>query len=569
MKIMSGTQHLLRREGVYYYRRRVPDLLVEKLGKKVIQFSLGTTILAEAKKRRDAENLKWALRFEALANQAGSLTDSVAGSGPAQVLTEAEAVRLVQQFVEQTDAKNRQRLLADPPASETERAAMKMDAEMEGQILRNRDDPRADEIIADTEHKILKTAGLPVDRVASVFTEALRRGLLELDQRKLARLDDDHRPQFFDGQFSGARSADVSFADVAKQYLQAIKEEATANKVNDQWVEKLQAHGAVLCQIVGPVSVREVDYDMCLKVRSILARFPAKRNKNYAKASIEEAIARAEKDGKPVLSSNTQEVYLATLRGILDLAARKRLIAVNPADGMKALKRDAVTASARRMPFTLPQLNAFFGGKFYSECSQYSPAYQHDKNGWRFWLPLMCLYMGMRPNEACQMSAEDVRITDAGTYYLDVVAGDDEENGKTLKTAHSRRRIPLHPELLDIGFMSYVQGRRDAGADALFPSLKPDRYGNSAKYALKRFRENYLPAEIMMEARQSFYSFRHSFRDELRRIKAPPDALQALGGWSQGHLVSDDYGDKNNPDYQVQFIKQVAFPGLDLSQLHI
>jgi hypothetical protein len=218
MDDMAGTQHLLRRDGVFYYRKRVPKTLVEKVGKAVIQYSLNTSNLSEAKKRRDAENLKWAVRFEALANPAGNPAD-----GPAQVLSEADAVRLVQQFVEQTDAKNRQRLLDDPPHTEAERAAMKFDAEMEQQVLRNRDNPNGQQMIADAENRILKTAGLPVAQ-ASAFAEYVRRGLLELDQRKLARLDDDHRPVVFDQQFSReARSPDVSFADVAKQFLAATR----------------------------------------------------------------------------------------------------------------------------------------------------------------------------------------------------------------------------------------------------------------------------------------------------------------------------------------------------------
>jgi hypothetical protein len=40
--------------------------------------------------------------------------------------------------------------------------------------------------------------------------------------------------------------------------------------------------------------------------------------------------------------------------------------------------------------------------------------------------------------------------------------------------------------------------------------------------------------------------------------------LQALGGWSQGKLTSDSYGDKSDPDYQSRYVKRVAFPGLDL-----
>ena len=72
-----------------------------------------------------------------------------------------------------------------------------------------------------------------------------------------------------------------------------------------------------------------------------------------------------------------------------------------------------------------------------------------------------------------------------------------------------------------------------------------------------------------MEPRQSFYSFRHSWRDALRRIDAQPATLQALGAWSQGKLTSDDYGDKSDPDYQAKFVKDIAFPGLDLSTLYV
>jgi hypothetical protein len=55
----------------------------------------------------------------------------------------------------------------------------------------------------------------------------------------------------------------------------------------------------------------------------------------------------------------------------------------------------------------------------------------------------------------------------------------------------------------------------------------------------------------------------------MRLIDAPPDALKALGAWSQGTLVSDNYGTKAQPDHQVQFINKIAYEGLDLSHLHM
>ena len=36
----------------------------------------------------------------------------------------------------------------------------------------------------------------------------------------------------------------------------------------------------------------------------------------------------------------------------------------------------------------------------------------------------------------------------------------------------------------------------------------------------------------------------------------------------QGKLISDDYGDKSNPDYQIKYMRLVEFPGLILTHLH-
>lgn len=580
MEAVSQSYHLNRRNGVWQYRRRVPLHLVQTFGKRFVQFSLGTTSLKEAMKRRSAEDLKWSLQFEAAEKAAqgmpqGSAVASVLASG--QPLSEREVVQLVQRYVEDCDERARRELATDPPESDEHKAEIAANIEEEQGIVRSRSDPRADEIISRVGERILRKAGIGDEHVPwAEFAELVRRALLELDQRKLARLNDDYRHAFFDQQFDPGRKAALSFAELCDQYAQTVEEEALANGISPKWIAKQRAILVLLREIIGDATpVRDVDYNACLRVRGLLGRIPANRIKLYKDLSLDEAIARGAAQNRPLLSPVTQEVYLGTLRSLLDLAAKKRLIAINPAEGMKPVKRDTVAAGARRRPFTLEQIRQFFQGEFYRKCAAHDPPYRHDREGWMFWLPLMCLFMGMRPNEACQMATEDVRRTPQGTWYLDVVAsGDEEDDGnsgqrtKTVKTSSSRRRIPIHPELMKIGFLTYVEERRRERSDRLFPSLKPDVYGNHASYPLKRFRETFLRQAITILPRQSFYSFRHNFRDALRRIDAPPDALQALGGWSQGRLTSDDYGDKSDPDYQIRYMKQVEFPGLDLSHLY-
>jgi integrase len=574
---VSAQHHLTKRSGVFYYRRRVPQHLVESFGKTAIQFSLHTSSLKEAKKLRALEDLKWTTQFETAEKSLNGKHPTAQNGSPivGEPLSSREVIRLVQEYVEQTDRHSLKVLMGDPPESEQQKSDIKADIEVGYHILRDRDDPRADEIIYRVGEKILRPIGMSIDdpRVPrSEFAEFVRRAVLELDRRKLARLDDDHRYAFFDHQFDPTHRPSATFGALATQFIKLKEEDAAENCTSQKWLDKQHAQVALLCEIIGKdTPIQKVDYDECMRVRSVVARMPANRSKIYSGLSLDEAILRAEAEHKPRLSPFTQERYLASLREILDLAAKKRLIAVNPAEGIRPIKRDAVMPSAKRLPFAPEQLKQFFEGEYYQACAQHSPPYKHANQPWRFWLPLLCLFMGLRPKEACQMSADDVKRTSKGTWYLDIVASeDDEENSgaKTLKTASSRRKVPVHPELIKIGFLSFAEQQKKAAGSRLFPDLKPDQYGNYATYALKRFRDSFLPAVITVKPRQAFYSFRHNFRDALRRIEAPPDAVQALGGWSQGKLTSDSYGDKSDPDYQVRFMEGIEFPGLNMTFLH-
>src|SRR5262249_3493146 len=241
------------------------------------------------------------------------------------------------------------------------------------------------------------------------------------------------------------------------------------NRLSQKGLDRQRATLALIRKLIGDSTpVDAIDYDACLRVRSTLARIPANRTKIYGTRPLDQVIERAAAENKPLLSPLTQQQYLAALRDVLDLAAKKRLIPINPAEGLKPIKRDTVAAGEKRRPFTVEQIKQFFESNFYSDCAKHPVPFAHDKSGWRFWLPLICLFTGMRPNEAAQMHANDLKCTSQGTWYLDIVATSDDDESqpsgstKTLKTATSRRKIPVHPELLKIGFLQFVQTRKQA-----------------------------------------------------------------------------------------------------------
>jgi integrase len=567
-------QRLQRRNGVYYYRRRVPLDLVEKIGKKVVQFSLHTTDFKEAKKLRTLRDLEWDAKFAACSQSAAGPDDAQTSAQP---LSETELVQLVRDYVERLDQLARRREVTDYPENPVQKAEMTIEAEVETQILTSPDHPQAHEWIYRAGQEALKPAGSSFEDPAvpgEALAELIRRALLELSRRRHARLSDDHTRTFFDQLFDPERPPAPTLGELADQCLRLSEEDAEVNGLSQKWVDKQRANLGLIREIVGDqTAISSIDYDACLRVRSVLARLPANRTKFYGGLPIDKAIERAAKEGKPLLSPVTQQQYLGALRDVLDLAAKKKLIAVNPAEDIRPIKRDAIAADEKRKPFTLQQIADFFKSDFYAECAKHTPPFAHDKPGWRFWLPLICLFTGARPNEIAQMHVADLKRTQAATWYLDIEStSDEDEEGsavKTLKTASSRRKIPLHPELIKIGFVQFVELRKKAGSDPrLFLDLTPDKYGNFAWYALKRFNETFLPVALKLAPRQSFYSFRHSWRDALRRIEAPAATLQAVGGWSQGKLASDFYGDPSEPDHQIKVIRKISFPGLDLSALH-
>jgi hypothetical protein len=94
--------------------------------------------------------------------------------------------------------------------------------------------------------------------------------------------------------------------------------------------------------------------------------------------------------------------------------------------------------------------------------------------------------------------------------YLNIAATSDEDDDsarelkKSLKTKTSRRKVPIHPELVNIGFLRFVDDQKATSSDPLlFRGIPRNKYDDPAPYPLKRFREKYLPEAISLKPRQT------------------------------------------------------------------
>ncbi|SFC51333.1 site-specific integrase [Devosia psychrophila] len=562
---MSKTLHLIVRKGVYYYKRRVPSFAQEAFGGGMYQVSLETRSLKEAEGKRALQDIMFHARVDAArANEQPTPAPTSAETG----ILEAEVRARVREFVMMRDAKANDEFVSD--YTEQERGDAIENIEIEIQNLATTDDPFGQELIS----RAYPTAtGLtqPHPRAADL----VQRALIEIRNRKLDRIHHGYARPYFDPAFGPVLEHQTTFKQVADLYLKYDADEAEANNRRRHTSEKKAALVATVIEMIGgDTRVDAISFDTVKGFQLTLDRLPANRNKLFPGKSIDQAIELARKANKARLSYLSQYDYASQLRLILDLAVKKRIISHNFANDLKPLKADTVSDGDRRKPFSPDQIRQLFSGAFYLHCATLPVPYRGDTNGgWRFWLPLIMLFAGMRPNEVCQLRLADFKATKNGVQYIDVTSEESGDNAdqlaqKSVKTRNSIRKVPVHPVLIKMGLLELVEDRRKAGDLQLFPTLAPKAYGNYATYPARRFNERFLPDAMELAEDQALYSLRHSFRDALRQIDAPNDTLRALGGWADHSETSSDYGDRTNPDYQSKWIDQVSYPGVDLTKLY-
>ena len=223
---------------------------------------------------------------------------------------------------------------------------------------------------------------------------------------------------------------------------------------------------------------------------------------------------------------------------------------------------------SEREPFASAELSAIFGSAVFLQGAR--PAGGRGEAA--FWLPLLALFTGARLAELGQLSADDVRDVEGITL---IKISRDSKRGKNLKSDNAARAIPIHPELLRIGFLDYVGTIRRAEGDSawLFAGASPEEPRGSAAYS-KWFGRYLRDACGVTDTNKVFHSFRHGFKDALRAGSVPEDLGDALTGHSN-QSVGRSYGAKGADAVIRRFTLQrlvaaiecVAYAGLDLSTL--
>ena len=149
---------------------------------------------------------------------------------------------------------------------------------------------------------------------------------------------------------------------------------------------------------------------------------------------------------------------------------------------------------------------------------------------------------------------------------------------KKLKNQSSRRIIPIHDTLIDLGLIELVEllKKRQIGRDRLFRELK---YGENGYIRnVTYFFSQYLKKlSIKSEERKlDFHSFRHTLIDHLKQKGVEPHFINELLGHNSGNIDLERYGKGYNPDiifnkcvnkilYETSHTRSIDFKSLKLN----
>lgn len=331
----------------------------------------------------------------------------------------------------------------------------------------------------------------------------------------------------------------------------------------------------LLIDVIGDKPITHFSQDDANHFVDIVQQLPPNRNKVaiYRGKSIAEVIRireglEAEADRKKKLnpsapfipadlsmSPRTVDKHISILGTFFKWAIGKGYIhGKNFFEGQKiqtATQRETDTEAARQ-PFSDADLHTIF-----------SPEnYRKRKTSYDFWFPLIALFSGLRLNEIAQLYLTDI-VELEGIWTFDINANAED---KRLKNPTSKRLVPVHPQLLALGFLEFFEDVKKQGKTRLFSQLTYVE-GSYGRQPSRNF-ASYLTKIGITEAKKVFHSFRHTFNDNLKQVGLLADEARCeLSGHAHKNINSSVYTSKHRVPNKLQFIEELRFDGLMFEHL--
>jgi len=177
--------------------------------------------------------------------------------------------------------------------------------------------------------------------------------------------------------------------------------------------------------------------------------------------------------------------------------------------------------------------------------------------------------MGARREEIGQLRVQNVKrvpyINDADqrqeVWCIDITdMPNDDALPNQIKNEASKRLVPLHPKLIELGFIDYVTKLPDQ-AGRVFSALKPIGIGQKLTDKWGQWFSRYKKDCGITDKAKVFHSFRHTWKTHAVDADMPERVRRQLQG-HEGKDAADKYGGAPSMIKMIEAITSYRVPGL-------
>lgn len=331
-------------------------------------------------------------------------------------------------------------------------------------------------------------------------------------------------PQQAMGPTAKPTSGGATLATLSKLYIEEGKRGGTWRQGSIDDVERALAD---LFELMGDMPAVAFDAQQARLLKELLSRCPQYfgLRPEFKGKTLRQVIESA--GNYKTITAVTVNNRLRKLTAFMNWCKANGYVTDNPLAGMRVMTGSAKEA---RLSFDRRDLVALLDHEALRK--------EARKNPWRYWLPLLGRATGARLEELCQLRVDDF-IEQQGIQCIRI---DDSREGQNLKNASSRRILPLHPALLDLGLLQHVGSVKATGADRVFPELEAVR--GKLGHAPSKWFGRYKSKQGITDGRKTFHSFRHTLIDDLRDAGVQDSLIKRIAGHEDAAVTFSVYGSR-------------------------
>ena len=315
-------------------------------------------------------------------------------------------------------------------------------------------------------------------------------------------------------------------------------------KIRTKSLEEINNSLNLMIEEWGDIPIGSVIREMSTNFKGHIRKLPRNRNKNplYRDKNYHELVKMNVKDS---IHTTTINKHIGYCSSFYEWSINHGYSTINPFKGLK-LKKE-VRPRDERDRFTDLELKKIFGKENYIHFTKIE-----ERRYELYWTPLIGVFSGLRLGEITSLYIDNVREIKGShrekRLCFDIVV-EPERTDKHLKTQSSRRIVPVHDTLIELGLIEFIQilKIKDPKRERLFQEL-PYREGGYNQNVSRFFNRRYLPSLGLKTNKKNFHSFRHTVSDHLKQKGIEPHFVNELLGHSSGNIDLERYGKGYNPD---------------------